>query len=390
MDGYSQNGYNFPPGLEKNLLWTFLKRLSPGDPIEFFQNLKDTYGPIAHYKIGREHIIFLNEPDLIKEVLVNQAANFTKERTQNRMKILLGEGLITSESPYHRVQRHLAQPAFHRQRISSYGEVMVEKTKRLSDSWQKRWEAALTRNEPLVLDVAIEMMHLTLSIVGKTLFGSDVDSESEVIAAEVNNIMRVYNLMVMLPKAEYLLKLPIPGVAQFRRSRAKLDATVYRMIAEHRASNVDSGDLMSMLLSSRYEDGSSMSDLQLRDEVLTIFLAGYETGANALTFTWYLLSQNPDAEARLHGTLTNVLAGRTPDVSDLPQLSYAEMVLSEAMRFYPPAWIMGRKAKQDFNLGPYHLPAKTSVFFSQYIMHRDPRYFPDPLKFDPDRFLPER
>src|SRR5579872_3817711 len=151
--------------MKRNLLWTFLKRLSPGDPIQFFEQLFEKYGTIVHYKIGFEHIIFLNDPELVKEILVNQAANFTKERTQNRMKILLGEGLITSEDPYHRVQRHLAQPAFHRQRIVAYGEVMVNKTKMLSDSWLKRWQIAHSKNESLVLDVALEMMHLTLSIV---------------------------------------------------------------------------------------------------------------------------------------------------------------------------------------------------------------------------------
>jgi len=390
MNDPTVNAYRFPPGLQRNLLWTLLRRMRPGDPIEFFTDLKTRFGDIAHYKIGYEHIVFVNDPELIKEVLVNQATNFTKERTQDRMKILLGEGLITSEYPFHRIQRHLAQPAFHRQRIYSYGAVMVEKALRVHGAWSRSFVKAERDGKPLTLDIAREMMHLTLSIVGKTLFGSDVDSESEEIAAEVNSIMSLYNFLVMLPKAEHLLDWPIPGLVRFRRARKRLNDTVYRMVREHRESGVDTGDLLSMLLAARYDDGSQMSDKQLRDEVLTIFLAGYGTAANALTWTWYLLSQNPQSLAKLHSEVDQVLNGRVATVEDLPRLKYTEMVISESMRLYPPAWVMGRKAKEDFTFGGYRLPAKTSVFFSQYIMHRNPLYFADPLRFDPERFTLDR
>jgi cytochrome P450 len=374
--------YRYPPGLPHNLAWYFLtRRFRPGHPIEFFTYLGEKYGRIAHYKIGREHIVYLNDPELIKEVLINQHQNFTKERTQERMKILVGEGLITSEGKYHQGQRHLAQPAFHRDRIAGYATTMVERALR----WRTEWE----RKAPGPINVALEMMHLSLSIVGKTLFDSDIEAEMEEIASEVNAVMRLYNFLVTLPRAEHLLDYPIPGLRRFRRARQRIDATVYRMIEEHRRGNRDRGDLLSMLLAARYEDGSGMNDTQLRDEVITIFLAGYETTANALTWTWYLLSQNPDAEAKLHAELDTILGSRSPTLEDFTTLRYTRMVISESIRLYPPAWAMGRRAQTDIEIAGYRLPKGSSFFMTQYLMHRNPQYFPEPLHFDPERFSPE-
>jgi cytochrome P450 len=375
-------GYRFPPGLQRNLAWYFLtRRFKPGHPVEFFTYLGKNFGPIAHYKIGREHVVYLNDPELIKEVLINQHQNFTKERTQDRMKILVGEGLITSEGKFHQRQRHLAQPAFHRDRIAGYAATMVDRALR----WRTEWE----RKASGPLDVAREMMHLSLSIVGKTLFDSDIESEMEEIAAEVNAMMRLYHLLVTMPRVEHLLDYPIPGLRRFRRARQRIDATVYRMIAEHRRGDRDRGDLLSMLLAASYEDGSGMSDEQLRDEVITIFLAGYETTANALTWTWYLLSQNPEVEAKLHAEIDSVLGVRNAEFDDVPQLRYTRMVVGEAMRLYPPAWAMGRRAQTDIEIAGYRLPKRTSFFMTQLLMHRNPEYFPDPLRFDPERFAPE-
>jgi cytochrome P450 len=362
-----------------NLLFYAFNRFRPGDPIQLFQHLATTYGDAAHYKLGRQHIIFLNHPDYIREVLVVQNQNFVKERTVQRMKILVGEGLITSEDPFHRKQRVLAQPAFYRQRISGYADDIVSK----ACSHRAGWQDGETR------DVALEMMHLALDIVAKTLFDSDVAAEVAEISREVNAIMRLYNFLVILPYAEMLQHYPLPGMRRFRRARARLDAIVYRMIQEHRQGDRDRGDLLSMLLAARYDDGSAMSDQQIRDEVMTILLAGYETMANALTWTWYLLSQNPDVEQRFHSEVDSVLQGRSPVFEDAPKLKYTEMVLSESMRLYPPAWAMGRYALGDFALGPYYLPRGTNIFVSQYVTHRDPRYFPDPERFDPERWTPE-
>jgi cytochrome P450 len=245
-------------------------------------------------------------------------------------------------------------------------------------------------------------MALSLEIVARTLFDTDVTPAIRAINDEVNTIMHLYNFIVAFPSIESFLHLPIPGIVKFRRSKARLDAVVNRLIAEHRKSAVDKGDLLSMLLASKYEPDepasethqqTGMSDAQVRDEVLTIFLAGYETVANALTWTWYLLSQNPGVEAKLHAELDAVLGTgnqqRLPTLADYPGLRYTEQVFAESMRLYPPAWAMGRMSTREIHLGPYNLPAGAHVFFSQYIMSRTPEYFPDPLRFDPDRFTPE-
>ena len=244
-----------------------------------------TYGSIAHYRLGTNHIVFLNEPEFIREILVNQPQNFIKERTQRRMKILLGDGLITSDGEVHKRQRRIAAPAFHRQRIQAYGSMMVDRAAAMRAQW----------HEGVEIDIAAEMMQLTLQVVARTLFDTDVTEDVRQINDEVNVIMGLYNFLVALPRAESLLHLPIPGLMRFRKAKKRLDAVVQRMIAEHRREGVDRGDLLSMLLASRDDeaDHSGMTDAQLRDEVLTIFLAGYETVANALAWSWLLLGQNP-------------------------------------------------------------------------------------------------
>jgi cytochrome P450 len=378
-----RGGYRFPPGLKRNLpFYLFSRFFRPGNPIRLFEYLAATYGRISHYRIGPSDIVVMNDPELIRDVLIVQPHNFIKERTQRRMKILLGEGLITSDGEIHRRQRRIAAPAFHRQRIHMYADLMVERAAAIRDTWHEGAE----------LDASAEMMHLALQIVARTLFNSDVTRDVRQINDEVNAIMRLYNFLVALPRAEALLHLPVPGLMRFKRARERLDKIVYRMIEERRRSGIDGGDLLSMLLASRDEeaDHSGMTDEQLRDEVLTIFLAGYETVANALAWTWLLLGQNPEAEARLHAEIDAVLDGRLPTLDDLPQLRYAEMVLAESMRLYPPAWAMGRQATCDVEVGPYKLPAGTYVFFSQYIIQRDADFFPDPLHFDPERFTAER
>jgi cytochrome P450 len=375
--------YHYPPGLSHNLVFYFFSKFRPGDPITFFQHLADTYGDAAYYHIGPERVLFLNHPELIKDVLINRSASLHKERTQERMKILLGNGLITSEDPYHRKQRLVMQPAFHRQRIPEYGRHMVEKSLLWCDQWRDRMQRG-----DVHLDASAEMMALALSIVAKTLFDTEVSQAVRAINDEVNAVMKLYQFLVSLPRAEYYINLPIPGLTRFRKARKHLDTVVFSMIEEHRRDG-DRGDLLSMLLGARYEDGLAMSDQQIRDEAMTIFLAGYETMANALTWTWYLLSQNPEAEGRLHEELDTVLGGRTPAFEDLPNLRYTEQVLAEAMRLYPPAWAMGRRTTEDLEVGPYYVQRGTNIYFSQYMIQRSERWWPDPLKFDPERFTPE-
>jgi cytochrome P450 len=370
--------YRFPPGFERNLIWFAWRRFRPANPILLFQHLAEKYGDIAHYKIGWNHIVFLNHPDYAREILVVQNDNFIKERTVRRSKMLLGEGMITAEGAEHRTQRQVAQPAFHRQRIPEYARTMVHEAVRMRDSWKQGEQ----RN------IAIDMMHLTLNVVAGTLFATELRDEVRELADAINRIMSLYNFLVMLPAAEWLVHVRPPGLAAFLRARKRIDAVVYRMIEAHRESHSDSGSLLDMMLAAS-PDRTPASEHSLRDQVITIFLAGYETVANALSWTWYLLSQNPECERRFHEEIDRELQGRQPTVEDVPRLRYVEMVFAESLRLYPPAWAMGRQALNDFRLGEFNLPAKTTVLMSQFVTHRDPRFFPDPLRFDPERFTPE-
>src|ERR1700735_4447805 len=376
-----RTGYSFPPGFQRNLLWFALRKFRPANPIILFQHLAETYGDIAHYKIGPHHIVFLNHPEYIREVLVVQNDNFVKERTVQRTKMLLGEGMITSEGAAHRAQRLTAQPAFHRQRIGEYAGIIVEEAGGVRDSWR----AGAGR------DIATHMMHLTLNVVARTLFATDLRAEVYELAAAINRIMGLYNFLVMLPAAEWLVHLRPPGLAAFVEARKRIDAVVYRMIDAHRRRSGHEGSLLDLMLAaSSYESAQSPEAQQaLRDQVITIFLAGSETVANALVWTWYLLSQNPECERRCHEEVDSVLQGRLPTAEDVPRLRYVEMVMAEAMRLYPPAWAMGRYARNDFQLADFRLPARTTVLISQFVTHRDPRYFPAPLRFDPERFSTE-
>jgi cytochrome P450 len=411
--------WRMPPGLKHSLpFYAFKPWVKLGHPIRLFEHLLKTYGNIACYKFLGTPIVFINDPDYIREILVNQSSSFVKERTVRRMKILLGEGLITSDDPIHKRQRRIVAPAFHRQRIAAYGDQIVACAASQRSTWQPNQQ----------IDIAAASMQLSLEIVARTLFNTEVTADIRSINDEVNTIMGLYNFIVAFPKLEDLIHLPIPGLIKFRKSKASLDAVVDRLIHEHREAAAngepDKGDLLSMLLTSTYEPtaigekSEHMSDEQVRDEVLTIFLAGYETVANGLTWTWYLLSQNPEVEARLHAELDAVLgtgsssqpnpgcpmsgrsdmgsrpgtaarSQRLPTLADYPNLRYTEQIFAESMRLYPPAWAMGRMSTKPVQLGPYRIPPGAHFFFSQYIMGRDPQYFPDPLLFDPDRFTPE-
>ncbi|MGA9978300.1 MAG: cytochrome P450 [Candidatus Sulfotelmatobacter sp.] len=376
-------GYRFPPGFQRNLLWFAFRKFRPGNPIFLFQHLAEKYGDIAHYKIGPHHIVFLNHPEYIREVLVVQNDNFIKERTVQRSKMLLGKGMITSEDAEHRAQRQVAQPAFHRQRIQEYAAATVDEAARARESWKDGEQR----------DIAIDMMHLTLKIVARTLFAADLQKEVLELADAINRIMGLYNFLVMLPAAEWLVHLRPPGLAAFVKARKRIDAVVYRMIDAHRRRGGDGGSLLDLMLAASSDESrghdSPGAQQALRDQVITIFLAGYETVANALIWTWYLLSQNPDCERRCHEEVDSVLQGRLSTAEDVPRLRYVEMVMAESMRLYPPAWAMGRYARHDFQLGDYRLPARTTVLISQFVTHRDPRHFPDPLRFDPERFTAE-
>lgn len=349
------------------------------DPLRFMTKLKEEFGDAASFRIGPQQALLLSHPDYIREVLVTNGESFVKGRALQRAKRLLGEGLLTSENPLHRRQRRLAQPAFHRARVAAYADVMVAYADRHSVRWQ----------DGQTFDIAHEMNLLTMAIVGKTLFDHDVEAEAEEIGAALTQIMRLFQ-MLMLPYSELLERLPLPANRRFKQARESFDQLIYRMIDEHRRSE-DRGDLLSMLLSAQDEEtGSGMSDEQVRDEALTIFLAGHETTANALAWTWYLLAGHAEVEAKLHQEIDQALRnGEKLSAASMSQLPYTETILTEAMRLYPPAWALGRLAVKDTEAGGYAIPAGSLVLMSQWVMHRDDRYFPEPTRFLPERWTPE-
>ncbi len=351
------------------------------DPLALLTRLAREYGDVVRFQAATQAVYLLNHPDYVKDVLVTNHARFKKGRALQRAKRLLGEGLLTSEGEFWRRQRRLAQPAFHRQRVSSYAATMVGYAEQTSGRWR----------DGETLDVAAEMMRLTLAVVGKTLFDADVESDADEVGAALTDVMSLFGYL-MLPYSELLEKLPLPPRRRFERARARLDAVIYRIIDERRAGGVDRGDLLSMLVHAVDEEGdrTGMTDEQLRDEAMTIFLAGHETTANALAWTWHLLAQHPEIESKLHAELDEVLAGgRRPAAEDFARLRYTEMVVAESMRLYPPAWAVGRLALEDHEVGGYLIPRGSLVLVSPYVMHRDPRFYEDPLRFDPERFTPE-
>jgi cytochrome P450 len=263
--------------------------------------------------------------------------------------------------------------------VAGYGDLMVGYADRMGRSW----------SDGATLDIAREMNRLTLSIVGRTLFDVDVEQQAAAVGEALTAVMESF-WMTMLPFGEVLERLPVPKLRRARMARGRLDAIIYRMIADRRSSGGDRGDLLSMLLAAQDEDdGAGMTDGQVRDEAMTIFLAGHETTANALTWTWFLLSGAPDVEARLHAEVSNALQGRLPATADLPSLPFVERVVTESMRLYPPAWIIGRRAIDEYRLNDYVVPPRSILVMSPYIIQRDPRFYPDPDRFDPDRWTPE-
>ncbi len=348
-----------------------------GDPIGYFTKCIRKYGDIVFLRFLGVPLCLLNRPDCIESVLVTQHNNFEKSKDYRALRRVLGNGLLTSEGEFWRRQRKLVQPAFHHERIAAYTEVMVAYTERMLASWK----------DGQGLDVHEAMMRLTLDIVAKTLFDTDVSREAEDVGAALQflmgKFMRQAAFAFLLPAS-----IPIPTTRRLRRAVGQLDKVIYEIIRRRRASGTMSGDLLSVLLQAQDDEGLSMTDRQLHDEIMTLFLAGHETTANALSWTWLLLGQHPEVEEKLVEELQRVLGGRAPTASALPRLTYTEMVLREAMRLYPPVWVIGRRALAPFRMGNYELPAETNVVMSQLITHRDAKYFPEPERFDPDRWRP--
>lgn len=347
------------------------------DHIEPMRELVRDYGDVCMCNLGIARIYFMTQPELVQEVLVTRHREFHKDPYYNFLRLILGNGLLTSEDDFHLRQRRMIQPAFHRQRVHEYGLAMVRHTQELAATWK----------DGAHIDINRDMMRLALAIVGETLFSSETDADAERVAEALDTIFSM-EARYAHPYADFVSKLPLPGNALFQKAIGEIDKILYRMIAEHRASG-DRGDLLSMLLAAVDEDGAPMPDKQIRDEAITLFLAGHETTAVALTWTFYLLSQNPDVEARLHEELDTVLGDNDPSPEDYSKLDYTYRVFKEAMRLYPPAYVMGREPVEDTQVGVYHIPKKSMILLSPYLVQRDPRNFPDPERFDPDRWLPE-
>ena len=350
------------------------------DPLTLFARLAAEHGDAVHLRFARQDVLLLSHPDHARELLVTRAASFRKGMALERARVVLGDGLLTSEGEVHRRRRQLLQPAFARPRLEPLGAAMVEITGRRAEGWA----------EGEVLDVAQEMGQLTLAIAARTLFGADVEEDAGEIGRALATVLGMASRLVV-PFSGLLQRLPLPSSRRFARARDLLDRVIAGLIAKRRRGG-DGGeapaDLLGLLLAARDRDAAGLGDREVRDEAMTLFLAGHETTANALAWTWLLLEFNPGAAERLHAEIDQVLAGRAATVADLPRLVYAEQVLAESMRLYPPAWAIGRRALEDVAIGGIAVPRGALVIASPWIVHRDPRWWPDPLRFDPDRFAP--
>lgn len=355
-------------------------------PLDYLYRAAIDYGDVVNLNIDANGTYLLNHPDIIRDVLVTHHRSFIKSPVLQRSRAFLGDGLLTSEGDLHLRQRRLIQPAFHRQQLAGYAQTMTDYTLRLSRGWQ----------DGETYDLSQEMMRLTMEIVSQTLFGANIpEQEVNEIGQAITTTLEGARRLV-LPFWERIQNLPLPGSRQIIEAGAFLDQKMQALIAERRAEaargeETTRHDLLQMLLSARDEegDGHGMSDQLVRDEVLTLFLAGHETTANALTWTLYLLSRHAWVEDRLHEELEQVLGGRTPTAEDVEKLPYTRMVLTESMRRYPPAWVIGRQTVDDYPVRNYVLPKGSVVFLSPWVMHHDPRYYHNPRAFEPLRWIPE-
>jgi cytochrome P450 len=365
------------------------------DPLKFFTDTHREYGDIARFTIGPQVIYLVSHPDWIEDVLVTSAKKFQKGVALERAKRLLGEGLLTSEGQAHLRQRRTIQPLFHKQQVQRFADAMVKHA--------LRWRASVAPDT--TIDVTNEMAGLTLSIVGETLFSSNVQGDTDEVRDALTAAVQSFGI-AFLPGLEYWEKLPLPMFTRVRKARERLDRVIHRVIADRRAGrrggssdppangdlvSMPAGpDLISMLLSARDPENpgaAGMSDQQIRDEAMTIFLAGHETTANAMAWTWYLLGKSAEAEAKLHDELARVLNGRTPTVEDVPKLEYTRAIVAESMRLYPPAWTMGRRALETHTIGGHAIEPGALVILSQWIAHHDPRWWDNPDAFSPERWL---
>jgi cytochrome P450 len=374
--------YALPPGPRG---WPVLGMLPAirRDPVATFGAAARRYGRIVHFKIGPRRGYLLNDPDDVRHVLQDNARNYHKSPLYDKLRTVIGNGLLTSEDEFWLRQRRIAQPAFHRQRMAELAGVMADAARDAAAAW------APLASTGRPVDVDEEMMRLTRTVVVRTLLGSDLGP----FTSTIDQAWTIINehIGASFWSLGFTDAWPTPKNRRFQAARAVLRGAVDHVIAERRRHPSERNDLLSMLMSARDEDtGESMTDEQLRVEVTTFLLAGQETTSLALTWTWYLLSQNPDSRRRLEHEIDAVLGDRPPGYADLANLPYLRMVIDESMRLYPPAWGFSRQAMDDDRLGGFRLPRGWLAFVIPYVLHRLPAYWPDPERFDPERFSPER
>ena len=352
------------------------------DPTQFLTALARDYGDVAKFRFGPVNAYLLSDPELIRDLLITNARLLVKGEGLQRAKRLLGEGLLTSESKFHLQQRRLLQPVFLKNHLQNYAAAMGRHTLETAQSW----------TDGQSLDITRAMSRLTLAVVGETLFSADVEGEAQELGAALDKSLELFELLNS-PFAPLFERLPFGPSKTFKEARGRLDATIYRLIAEHKQSGHDNGDLLSLLLGARYDDGSRMDDDQVRDEAMTIFLAGHETTANALAWTWILLAQHPDIADKVSAEARAVLSERAATYEDVEKLTFTRQVIAESMRLYPPAWIVGRRALQDYEIehqnARYIIPRDSTILACQWIMHRDPRFWEQPEEFRPERWAVE-
>ncbi|MDX1993846.1 MAG: cytochrome P450 [bacterium] len=376
-----------PPSVEPISLASLLLMRRRTDRSGLLARLEEAarLGDIVQIPLAGRTITFINHPDYIKHVLVDNHANYRKGRALQAARAVVGNGLLTSEGDFHQRQRRMIQPAFHKKRIATYADVMLNRTQNQMAHWK----------DGSSVDLHHEMMTLTMRIVAECLFDVDVSSDAKVLGAALETFLAHFSLLDASPLGQRLARLPLPRSIQRRRAMKTLDDAIYHFITQRRLLSQDElnerDDLLSMLLAAVDEeaDGDRMTNQQVRDEVMTLFLAGHETTANALSWTFYLLMQHPQIASQHIAELDAVLGDRAATVEDLPRLKYNRMVFSEAMRLYPPAWSIGRRAVQADEIGGYPIAPGSTVLMSQWVMHHDERYWNEPQLFRPERFDPD-
>ena len=363
------------------------------DPLSFFTSVQKDHGDVVRLKFGPYVYYLVSDPDVVKHVLVDNPKGYTKSRNYAGLKIMLGEGLLTSEGDHWRKQRKLAQPAFHRDKLAAFADQMSKATRDML----ARWKAEPTGAE--VFDIHVEMMRLTFRIVGLTLFSADVDGDAKEVGQALDVAMHWANAyaesMFPIPPS-----IPTPANLRFKKAKKTIDDVVFRLIAERRAQAAVSGefgnDLLGMLMAATGDPEASaearagMSDQELRDEIITMILAGHETTANLLSWTFHLLARHPEIDQRVPEEAVRVLGDRDPVLEDVKSLSYTRLVIEEGLRLYPPAWVFERQAIAADTLGGYPIEKGAIIGICPYVIHRHPDHWEDPERFDPERFLPER